>query len=87
MFKCQTLQSSWFPAHAPDWHYTTFGNGWTSNQTGPQWLRDVFVGIDSIKAQEATASATVAKETKTKSDEALKLASEQAAMEDRGCDV
>jgi hypothetical protein len=45
-----------------------------------------FADIDSIKkAQEAATSATAAKEAKTKSDEALKLASEQAGssrMED-----
>ena len=38
-----------------------------------------FANIDSIKkAQEAASLATVAKESKTKSDEALKVASEQA---------
>jgi hypothetical protein len=37
-----------------------------------------FADIDSIKkAQEAAASATATREAKTKSDEALKLASEQ----------
>jgi hypothetical protein len=45
-----------------------------------------FADIDSIKkAQEAVASATAAREAKIKSDEALKLASEQAgslSMED-----
>ena len=38
-----------------------------------------FADIDSIKkAQEAAASATATRETKTKSDEALELTSEQA---------
>jgi hypothetical protein len=44
VFKGQNLQSSWFPdIDVPDWHYTTSENGWTSNKTGLQWLRNVFI--------------------------------------------
>jgi len=44
VFKGQNLQSSWFPeVDVPDWHYTTSENGWTSNKTGLEWLRNVFI--------------------------------------------
>jgi hypothetical protein len=44
VFKGANLQSSWFATdEVPDWHYTTSENGWTSNNIGLQWLRNVFI--------------------------------------------
>jgi hypothetical protein len=44
VFKGQNLQLSWFPeVDVPEWHYMTSENGWTSNKTGLQWLRNVFI--------------------------------------------
>jgi hypothetical protein len=54
VFKGQNQQSSWFPVDAPDWHYTTSENGWTSDHTRLQVFQDVFIPAsqhDSIHTQ------------------------------------
>jgi hypothetical protein len=44
MFKGKDVQTSWFTAeHIPDWLITTTSKGWTSNDIGLRWLKEVFL--------------------------------------------
>jgi len=43
IFKGEGLQSSWLTDLVDGWHYATSENGWTSNDLGLSWLRDVFL--------------------------------------------
>jgi hypothetical protein len=44
IFKGKSLQTTWFrPNNVPDWLYTSSANGWTSNDIGLRWLRDIFL--------------------------------------------
>lgn len=44
IFKGKSLQSSWFSIdQVPDWIYTFSENGWTSNQTGLNWVQQIFI--------------------------------------------
>ncbi|KAI0993681.1 hypothetical protein K3495_g14503, partial [Podosphaera aphanis] len=44
IFKGKFLQTTWFPAQdVPEWVYTTSENGWTSNETGLEWLKQIFI--------------------------------------------
>jgi hypothetical protein len=44
IFKGKNLQTTWFPSESvPDWFFTTFENGWTSNNIGIEWLRRIFI--------------------------------------------
>jgi hypothetical protein len=44
IFKGKALQSTWFPPEkVPNWLFTTSENGWTSNDIGLRWLREIFL--------------------------------------------
>jgi 4-hydroxybenzoate polyprenyltransferase len=44
IFKGKNVQSSWFHLNdVPDWVFTTSINGWTSNDLGMKWLRQIFL--------------------------------------------
>jgi DDE superfamily endonuclease/Tc5 transposase DNA-binding domain len=44
IFKGKNIQSSWFRHdQVPDWQYTCSENGWTSNNIGIQWLKEIFI--------------------------------------------
>ena len=44
MFKEKEVQISWFTAEdIPDWLITTTSKGWTSNNIGLRWLKQVFL--------------------------------------------
>jgi hypothetical protein len=43
VFKGKSVQMQWLPATVPDWVYATSENGWTSNEIGLYWLREVFL--------------------------------------------
>jgi DDE superfamily endonuclease/Tc5 transposase DNA-binding domain len=44
IFKGKNIQSSWFRHNqVPDWQYTCSENGWTSNNIGIQWLKEIFL--------------------------------------------
>lgn len=43
-FKSQSLQTTWFPVNGtPDALYTTSNRGWTTNEIGMHWLKEVFL--------------------------------------------
>jgi DDE superfamily endonuclease len=44
IFTGKSVQTSWFYQDCEqDWLYTTFENGWTSNNIGLSWLKEVFL--------------------------------------------
>ena len=43
IFKGKSVQNAWFPSNTPDWLYTTSSNGWTSNEIGINWLKNIFL--------------------------------------------
>lgn len=44
IFKGKSLQTTWSPSQSiPEWLYTTFENGWTSNAIVLDWLKEVFI--------------------------------------------
>jgi DDE superfamily endonuclease len=44
IFKGKSVQTSWFHHDfTQDWLYTTSENGWTSNNIGLSWLKEVFL--------------------------------------------
>ncbi|KAI1003475.1 hypothetical protein K3495_g4730 [Podosphaera aphanis] len=44
IFKGKFLQTTWFPAQdVPNWVYTSSENGWTSNDIGLEWLKQIFI--------------------------------------------
>ncbi|KAI1000249.1 hypothetical protein K3495_g7947 [Podosphaera aphanis] len=44
IFKGKFLETAWSPAqNVPDWVYTTSENGLTSNETGLEWLKQIFI--------------------------------------------
>ncbi|PWW78444.1 CENP-B protein, partial [Tuber magnatum] len=44
LFKIKEIQTSWFTANnIPDWLITTTSKGWTSNDIGIRWLKEVFL--------------------------------------------
>jgi DDE superfamily endonuclease/Tc5 transposase DNA-binding domain/helix-turn-helix, Psq domain len=44
IFKGQSIQTSWFyKDFKQDWIFTTSQNGWTSNNIGMHWLKEVFM--------------------------------------------
>jgi len=44
IFKGKTLQTTWFgDPDTPDYFYTVSPNGWTSNEIGLAWLRQIFI--------------------------------------------
>jgi hypothetical protein len=44
IFKGKNVQSSWFHLNdVPDWLFATSINGWTSNDLGMKWLRQIFL--------------------------------------------
>ena len=50
IFKGKSVQSSWFKhGEMPDSLYTTSENGWTSNDIGLRWLREVLFNIDMLR--------------------------------------
>ncbi|KAI0999312.1 hypothetical protein K3495_g8884 [Podosphaera aphanis] len=50
IFKGKFLQTTWFPAQdVPEWVYTTSENGWTSNETGLEWLKQIFIPGSALR--------------------------------------
>ena len=46
IFKGKTVQQQWFPtqlAKYKGWQFTATDNGWTTNDTGLEWLKKVFI--------------------------------------------
>ena len=44
IFKGKNIQNSWLPVNgAPSWVFTTSPKGWTSNEIGLRWLREIFL--------------------------------------------
>jgi DDE superfamily endonuclease len=50
IFKGKSVQTSWFHTEVDqDWLYTTSENGWTSNNIGLSWLKEVFLIESAIE--------------------------------------
>nr|ABG26270.1 transposase [Ophiostoma ulmi] len=46
IFKGKSVQQQWFPADLnpySSWQFTATNNGWSDNETGLKWLKDIFI--------------------------------------------
>ena len=43
IWKAKSINSGWIPSNTPkDWHFGCSENGWTLNEMGLKWLKQVF---------------------------------------------
>jgi len=57
IFKGKTLQSTWLtPGNDPEHLYTCSERGWTSNEIGIRWLKEVFISETAVSSQQGTLS-------------------------------